>query len=408
MAFHSLVKRRLRSWLTILGIVIGVAAVVALVSIGEGFEKSIEDQLGGFGGDLIFVSPQHTRGGQNFGGGPTVGDDFTTGGVISGNLTENDLRQVKYIQGIYVATGLLNRPAKIKVGAETADINVQGADPAVQKVFSTILLEEGRYLLAGDDRVAVVGYNVGNVLFKDKLKLNSAILVNGQSVRVVGIFKQSGPAAPTDDLVVLPMVTARRIFSDFPKEQYSSFAIKVSEGADPDEIAKTIEKRLLVAHHVTPDTQDFTVMTSKSVLETIGQILNSTKLFLGGIAAISLLVGGIGIANTMFMSVLERTRQIGILKALGATNAEVMKLFLTESGIMGLFGGIFGVLLGYGVSTLLSGLSFGPGSEGLQTVVTPALAIYSVSFAVLIGILSGILPARKAAKLQPIEALRYE
>ncbi|HIJ98837.1 TPA: ABC transporter permease, partial [archaeon] len=346
-AVRSLTSRRLRSWLTILGVVIGVAAVVGLVSIGQGFKENIEKQLSGFGGDLIFVSPGHTRSEQGFGGGPRFGDDFTTGGVISGNLTENDLRLIRSVPGVFVSSGLLNRPATLRYVSEISNINVQGVDPSIAKVFSTVVLDEGRYLLAGDDQAAVLGHNVANELFKDPIKLNTVIFINSQAYRVVGILRQSGQASPTDNLVILPVASARRVFSDFPRDQYSSIVLKVSASAVVKDVASQIEKRLFLAHHVTKDTQDFTILTSQSILETIGQISTSITFFLGGIAAISLLVGGIGIANTMFMSVIERTRQIGVLKSLGATNFDVSSLFLTESGILGLMGGIFGVILGY-------------------------------------------------------------
>ncbi len=413
MSFRSLINRRLRSWLTIVGIVIGVAAVVALVSIGQGFQDSIEKQLSGLGGNLIFISPSHTKGGSSFGGGGggggNLGAQFTTGGVISGNLTENDLRLVKSVQGVYVASGALNRPATLKYVSELASINVQGTDPRLHKQFTNVLLESGRYLLAGDDQVAVIGHNVAHKLFKEDIKLNSIILINGQSYRVVGILQQAGPAAPTDNLLMTPIKSARRLFSDFPQDQYSGIIIRISDTADSAEVAKQIEKKLFLSHHVNADTQDFTITTSQSILDTVGKISAGIKFFLGAISAISLLVGGIGIANTMFMSVMERTRQIGILKALGATNSDVTKLFLAESGIMGLVGGILGVFLGYFVSRLLTRVSFGgPGAESIQTSVTPELIIFVIIFSLLIGILAGVLPARRAAKLQPTEALRYE
>ncbi len=413
MSFRSLINRRLRSWLTIVGIVIGVAAVVALVSIGQGFQENIQKQLSGLGGNLIFINPSHSKSSSGFGHGSggalSPGGEFASGGVISGNLTENDLRLIRSVPGISLSSGLLNRPSTLRYVSELASINVQGVEPSIAKVFNTVALAEGRYLLSGDDKVAVLGNNVAYQLFKNPVKINTVIFINGQGFRVVGILQQSGQAAPTDNLVILPLSSARKVFSDFPKDQYSAIVLRTSDRSDVEAVANQIEGRLFLAHHVTKDTQDFTVMTSQSILKTIGQISTSITFFLGGIAAISLLVGGIGIANTMFMSVMERTRQIGILKALGATNSDVTKLFLTESGIMGLFGGIVGVLLGYFISTLLTNVRFGPpGSESLHTSVTPELIIFVIMFSFIVGILAGVLPARRAAKLQPTEALRYE
>ncbi len=409
MSFRSLVNRRLRSWLTILGIVIGVAAVVALVSIAQGLQKNVEEQLSYFGGNLIFISPQSSRG-NDFAQGPGQGivEQHVTSGLITGNLTENDMRLIKTIPGVFAASGMLNKQTEIKFIAETASINVQGADPALQKVFTNVRLESGRYLLAGDDLVTVLGQRVAKELFTDDIKINDRLIISGQSFRVVGILQEAGQASDVDNVVIIPMQAARRLFSDFPKEQYSFIIVRVTENSDPEKVAEQIEKKLLISHHVTAEMKDFTVISSQTILETVGRILSSISFFLGGIAAISLLVGGIGIANTMFMSVMERTRQIGILKALGATNFDVIKLFLAESGIMGLVGGVFGVMLGYVVSILLSNLQVGPSSEGFITRVTPELAIFAVVFALIIGIISGLLPARRAARLQPTEALRYE
>ncbi len=413
MAFNSLVNRKLRSWLTIIGIVIGVAAVVALVSIGQGLQNSVEAQLSDLGADMIFIMPTHTKGGETFGG-HDGGGGFVSGGLssgtISGNLTENDLRFIKSVPGVYLASGMISKQATIKYISETATIGVQGADSSLQKVFTTVHLEEGRYLLSGDDAVAVLGHQVATDLFKTPVKLNSPISINGNSVRVIGILKAATQSSDTNNVVIIPMQTARRIFSDFPSDQFSYIIVKTSESADPAKVAEQITKKMYLSHHVTKDTQDFTVMTSQSILETVGKILSSIKLFLGGIAAISLAVGGIGIANTMFMSVMERTRQIGVLKSLGATNLDVSELFLAESAIMGMVGGIIGVGFGYIVSAMLSKISFfgSGGGGGMQTSVPLELALFAVGFSVLIGIVSGLLPARKAAKLQPTEALRYE
>jgi len=418
MRFNDIVKfslenlrhRRLRSWLTIIGIVIGVAAVVGLVSIGQGLQQSIEGQLSGLGGDLIFITPGHSRAMGGFGGGEGSGG-FGGGGLISGNLTENDLRAVKAIPAISATSGILNKQAEVKYISETATINVQGADPELQKAFSTVLLASGRYLIVGDNRVAVIGYNVANRLFKKSLNINSIIFVNGVSFRVVGIFQQSGQLAQTDNLVIIPITEARNIFTDLPRNQVSAIIAKTSEGSDINAVTTQIENKLLILHHITADKQDFSITTSQSILQTIGQITTTITLFLGGIAAISLIVGGIGIANTMFMSILERTRQIGILKALGTTNKDVMELFLIESGILGLVGGVIGVVIGTLVSFALSNIrltGFFGGASGLQTAVTWQLIVFAIAFSMFVGIASGIFPARRAAKLQPVEALRYE
>lgn len=405
----NLRHRKLRSWLTIIGIIIGVAAIVALVSIGQGLQQSVEKQLSGLGSQLVFITPGHSRaGGARFG---SEFGGFAPGGTTAGNLTENDLRLIKTIPGVFLANGVINQQAVLKYISENVNINVQGGDPGLQQQFSTVLLEKGRFLATGDDRVAVIGYNVANDLFTKPIDINNVIFINGQSFRVVGILQQSGGMAQTDNLVIIPIVAARRVFPDLPKDQFSAMVIRVSDSANIDNVVSDIENKLLLSHHVTKDSQDFTVTSSQSILATIGQVTTTITLFLGGIAAISLLVGGIGIANTMFMSVMERTRQIGILKALGATYQDIMKLFLIESGLLGFLGGLIGVILGFVGSLALSGLrilGFGGGGAGVTTEVTWQLLVFALAFSTIVGIVSGLFPARRAAKLQPVEALRYE
>lgn len=411
-SINNMIHRGLRSWLTIIGIVIGIAAVVALVSIGQGFQSSVKSSLETFGGDFIFITPGFSQasggfGGGGFGGGGEGG--FGAAGIIAGNLTENDLRVIKSIPGASLAIGMINEESDLEYINEIASINVQGADPEIWRDFTTVPLEGGRYMQAGDSKVAILGYNVAKNLFKEEMKLNRIVTVNGQGFRVIGILKQGGPGTQTDNLVVLPIEDARKIFEELDENQFSAILVKISDNNDVGEIADQVESKLLVSHHITKDKQDFTLTTSQSILETVGQISAAINLFLGGIAGISLLVGAVGVANTMFTSVLERTKLIGILKSLGATNGEVMKLFLVESALIGLVGGSVGVLIGYGASYAIGlfGGNFGPGGQ-LTTQVTPELALSMLAFSVLIGALSGLLPARRAANLQPIEALRYE
>jgi putative ABC transport system permease protein len=189
---------------------------------------------------------------------------------------------------------------------------------------------------------------------------------------------------------------------------------KVEDLQKLDDVVSNVEKKLMLSRHVTEETKDFTIITAKSMQETISNVINTLNLFLAGIAAISLFVGAIGIANTMFMSVMERTRQIGTLKALGTTNFEIMLMFLFESAMIGFIGGLIGIFLGFIASGVISELGIRMIGVGMRetstsiTVITPQLILFAISFSIFIGIVSGLLPARRAAKLEPVEALRYE
>lgn len=416
MSLNSLTHRKLRSWLTVLGIVVGVAAVVALVSIGEGLQQSVQNQLNRFGANLITVTLGFERagGGFTFGG----GRERTT---LSSNLTENDIRTIRSTPGVLYVDGIISGRASASFEGETASLSIQGVDTSVWKFMVTTNLESGRYLSSGDTYVAVVGNSVAHGLYKHDLLLNSIITIGGHSFRVVGILQSGtggGVGGGGGSVVYISKDDARRVITnlDLTSNQYSSISIQTTQSADVQTVVNQLTNNLMLTRHVTNNTQDFTVTSALSLQQSIGSVSQTITYFLAGIAGISLLVGGIGIANTMFMSVIERTRQIGVLKSLGTTNNEVMKLFLTESGLLGLIGGVIGVAVGVILSGLISALGGGGlfflgargGGQGMQTVIKPEILLLAIGFSVFIGAISGLFPSRRAAKLQPVEALRYE
>jgi putative ABC transport system permease protein len=407
----NLSQRGLRSWLTILGIVIGVAAVVSILSIGAGMQQTVSAQLGGLGSDVAYILPgfqRATRAGQGMMITPRIGSVTIT-------LTDKDLQVVRSTPGVKIINGVVAGRVNIQYYGENISVQAYGVDPIASREISNIEVEYGRFLIPGDGNVVVVGYRVANEMFKKPITINSQITIEGKTFRVVGILERFGGMVGGiiyDNAVFMTTSVARTVLTNIGSNEFSVIQFKVEDLQKLDDIVSEVENRLMLSRHVTEDTKDFTIITAKSMQETISSVLNTLNMFLGGIAAISLLVGAIGIANTMYMSVMERTRQIGTLKALGATNLEIMKMFLLESSFIGLIGGLIGIFLGFIASGLISELGIrliGMGVRGASiTVITPELVLFALAFSVFIGAVSGLLPARKAAQLQPVEALRYE
>jgi putative ABC transport system permease protein len=253
-------------------------------------------------------------------------------------------------------------------------------------------------------------------MFDNNLTADTQIRIGSKTFTIVGILEESGTGSfgGDDRTVFMSHQAAREIVTDIDNNEYSSIQVKVSDTNAIDQIIENVKEVLYTSRMVTSDTADFTVTSPTSMLETIQSTMATLTFFLTGIAAISLLVGAIGIANTMFMSVMERTRLIGILKSIGTRNSEIMKMFVAESGIIGLMGGLLGIFLGFIVVGIISSVGFnimGMGRMSTNTsvaIVTPQLILFALAFSTIIGIVSGLIPARKAANLQIVEAMRSE
>ena len=407
MAAFNIKQRKLRSFLTLLGIVIGVAAVVATVSIGTTMQENIMGQLNKFMADIVTVVPGKLR--------IVAGPEQAGGKALK--LTESDEKEVQKISGVKEVLGQISNSETVTFQNETGKLIVYGIEnPKVwEEVEGGVIgLDKGRLISDSDKYSAVIGYSLSHDIFSKEIGLKKSIMIKDTEFKVVGILNKAGGVLQSmDSSIYIPMKTARDLFgTQFDSDELSSITAKISPGYDAGQVADAIEAALRKKHDQTNETQTFTVISAKFFQEQISSILSTLTVFLGALGGISLIVGGIGIMNIMYVSVTERTREIGIMKAIGANSRTVLLLFLIESAIFGLLGGIIGDMLGlglgYGLSFSLQ--SFGPPQQAGQStiVIDPDILILGAVFGLVIGILAGFFPARKASKLQPVEALRYE
>lgn len=389
LSFNNLVHRKLRSWLTIIGILIGIAAVTALISVNIGMNQAIEREFDKVGSNKITILPG--SGGIQFGPGLQG---------TSGTLTEKDLDIVEKTRGVNFAEPILYRPTKIIVQSEELYVTVGGVRPGMMDIFGEYTVEYGRSLRKTDTQQAIIGYRLATTELDSTINLRNKIIINDVEFRVVGILERTG--SPQDDRsVMIPLDVARTIFNE--PEAISAIIVDTNPSLDVNEIADDIKKRLEDHRGV----EDFSVTTLEQIREMVSGILGLISIILLGVAGISLLVGGVGIMNTMYTSVIERTKEIGIMKAIGAKNSHIMSLFLIESGLLGIVGGVAGITLGI---VLAQGVVFFASDSGIpiEAAITPELIIGALLFSLIIGALAGGLPARKASKLKPVDALRYE
>ena len=390
MAFDSIKERKLRSALTVLGIVIGIAAIIALVSVGEGTNAAVSNALGSLGANTLFI----TGGG---GGGGFGAPTSTT------MLSKKDLTAIESIKGIDIAIGIAVKSESVTFKDETKRLSFFGIDTKeAQKFFKdlgVVSVTEGRFFNSGERHSVVLGYSTAEKSFSNAIGVNDKLSVGDQKIKVIGTLKETG-SSTYDSIIISPIDDV----SDTPgNPQYTIIFARVSDPATIDDIAANVQKKMDNLH----GKKTFTVFTSKQLTEQIGTVTNMLSIVLGGIAGIALLVAGIGIANTMFMSIVERTREIGIMKAIGATDRNIIEIFLMEAALIGVIGGIVGDTLGLLLSNAL-GIILTNYGLNFTTVVTPELLLIGMGFSVGVGVLFGFIPARKAAKMNPIEALRYE
>ncbi|MFH1780080.1 MAG: ABC transporter permease [Candidatus Micrarchaeota archaeon] len=398
LAFNNLRHRGLRSLLTIIGIFIGIAAVVALVALGNGLQDTISNEFAKIGADKITI-----MGYNGIAASPFVSS------TLANPLTEDDVKVVQRVRGVATAGGILMESITMEVKRESKIglIYTLPEDDSREIIEDMVQAEvtQGRLLRAGESGRVLIGSYLANGVFEHELGVGDSIKLNGKTYTVVGTLKSMGNQID-DSVAILNTDDARRLLNE-PK-MVSMIYAQTESGVEPAKVAESIKEKLRKHRGVKEDAEDFQASTSEQLASSFSTIFGIVQAIVVGIAAISLLVGGVGIMNTMYTSVIERTKEIGVMKAVGAQNSDVLLIFLIESGMLGLVGGILGVLTGIGLSKTAEIIaSQALGSDLFKAAVTPELIFGALLFSFVLGSLSGVLPARQAAKLKPADALRY-
>ena len=397
-ALDAILANRMRSILTMLGVIIGVASVIALMAIGNGFSQDITGEITSIGTNLVSVFTDF----DNSGGYPALSMDDV-------DALSNPLN----VPAVTEVSAVVQGNQTVVAGGESMATTVSGATANYLAMNNLDSFQLGDGLNQNDvdtsARVAVLGAGVASDLFGSEFPIGDQVRINGVSYEVIGVLEESGGglAGNTDDSVFVPITTAQsRLFTDRTRQGEKIVSTITAQAAGPEAVDAAINQitaTLRDQHNIIyGDEDDFTIFDQSSLLDTVNTVIGSLTAFLGAIAAISLLVGGIGIMNIMLVSVTERTREIGIRKAIGALRRDILIQFILESMVLSLLGGAIGILLGWGIS-MLAGMVF-----DLTMAVDLGTIALSASFAAAVGLIFGIYPAWRASNLRPIEALRYE
>jgi len=406
LAYKNIRERMSRSILTLLGISIGIMAIISLMALGEGMNQAVTGELSSLS-DTIIVS---------------VGQGFDIGSIMSGNgldenngeyLTERDITDVQRIQGIKKVSTQLSGVGILRYNSLDVATSLTGMDVDVIHISYGIEdLGSGSLLEIGDQNKCLIGYNVAHEYFDSDITVGSRIKINEAKIVVNGIFSQfgSGGIGSTDDIVLLTSRDFKKITGE---SNITSATIQVYDVTNVESIADEIEQAINENHG---DDDFASATTMSSIMESIQNIIGVIQMMLVAIASIALIVASIGIMNTMLTSVMERTREIGIMKAIGAENKDVMSIFIIEGIIVSVIGGLCGIFLGVFGSQALGEIVSMQGSSGagppsgmaLNPVVTLSSVMLAIGVSILVGVLSSSYPAWKAAKMSPIEAVRYE
>ena len=397
LALKNVRRRGLRSWLTMLGIFIGIAAVVSLVALGGGLREAILGQFSSLGTDKLIITNAET------GFGPP-------GSMSISKLTDHDVSVIKQVNGLERIIPRLLRPVSIEYNKVTGygyAVSMPKDDRDSKFMYESFKMEtaSGKLLYSGDKGKVVLGsdYAKQQIYGKD-LVTGSKIKLQGQDFEVMGVLK------PLSSFQMnLAILMNQEYMENMLKitNEYDMIVVQIAPGEDIESVAESIKEKLRRDRNEKEGNEDFSVQTPVSALNSVNTILVVVNLIVAAIAGISLLVGGLGIANTMYTSVLERTREIGVMKAIGARNSDILLIFLFEAGLLGLVGGVIGAAMGVALSFGVAAIAnVAMGSELFKVTFSLPLVLGAFSFSFLIGIISGVFPALQASKLNPVDALR--
>jgi putative ABC transport system permease protein len=394
LALGRLGTSRLRSLLTMLGVIIGVASVVALVAVGQGATSGITSQIESLGTNLLTVNP-----------GSTFAGLTSQGAGTADTLTVDDAAAIAALDGIAAVAPQVSTQALVVAGDENTTTTIIGTTADYATVRNEVVTQ-GTFLNGAsvdhELRVAVLGASTADDLGLGRDDLGTEISIGGLPFQLIGILEAKGSTGPfsADDQVYVPLAVVQRQFVG--GDSVRSISVSVADRNAIDEAKAAITAELRQRHGTTAATDDFSISDQSQLLDTFGEITGLLTVLLAGIASISLIVGGIGIMNIMLVSVRERTREIGIRKAVGARGRDILAQFLIEALTLSILGGVIGALLGLGVSALIGAFA----GWGFQ--FNPATIVVALVFSLLVGVVFGVWPARQAARLDPIASLRYE
>ncbi|MDH4045211.1 MAG: ABC transporter permease [Gemmatimonadota bacterium] len=395
-ALSAIRANKLRSMLTMLGIVIGVAAVITMVALGSGAQKAVQDQIEQLGTNLLTIYP-----GQSFMRGVASGDRVS--------LTVDDAKALENTSAVIAnVVPEISGNQQVKLGNQNINVNVNGTTPNYLTVQNYKLVA-GRMFTKGDDearrRVAVIGYAVPEMLGSNgPAMIGQTIQIRGIPFEIVGLLAEKGTSSGwgnPDEQILIPLQTAQ--YRVVGRDRLRSLTVEVAHPDSVNIAMLEIERALRSAHGIRPGgDNDFQIRNRSEFLATFEETTRTFTFLLAGIAAVSLLVGGIGIMNIMLVSVTERTKEIGIRKALGATRHSILLQFMVEALVLCLMGGVMGIILGAGGAMALSRIA------NWNTLISPSAVVLAIAFSAGVGLFFGIWPAQRAARLDPIQALRYE